>query len=151
MDSTKNLYAFVGQKIYLEQYDPNSNYDDPISISVDSATGDTIVSRKVSYIIDRAFDAKYKVLQAVFNDLETDTIAFKAFDHYGRPEFEKYSTVLLYISKSENGEFYFHQKYQFDPLYKKKNNSWVGKNGESVQELFDLKKKTVFKARGIFK
>ena len=101
--------------------------------------------------MDNAFDAKYKIIQPVFNDLRTDTVVFKAFDHYGRPAFEKYSTVLLYISKSENGDYYFHQKYQFDPLYKKKNNSWVGKNGESVQELFDLKKKTVFKARGIFK
>ena len=150
IDSTVNLFVFVGQKISVNQFDANANYNQPISSEVDSATGETIV-RKRSYIMDNAFEAKYKVIQSVFNDLRTDTIVFKAYDHYGRPGFENYSTVLLYISKSEDGSHYFHQKYQFDPLYKIKNNYWVGKNGESLQKLFNLRKEAVFKGRGLFK
>lgn len=119
-------------------------------MEIDATTGDTLVSKRI-YIMDNAYDAKYKVLQSVFNDLKTDTIIFKAYDHYGRPAFEKYSTVLLYISKSEDGTYYFHQKYQFDPLYKTRNNSWTGKNGESVRKLFEIRKKAVFKGQGIFK
>ena len=148
-DGSVNLFAFVAQKISLDEFDPNANHKQPISIEVDSTTGDTIV-RKKSYIMDHAFEAKYKVIQPVFNDLKTDTIVFKAYDHYGRPAFEMYSTVLLYISKSEDGSYYFHQKYQFDPLYKTKNSSWTGKNGESLQKLFKIKK-VVFKERGLIK
>ena len=147
VDSSINLFAFVAQKISLEEFDPN--YKQPIKVEVDSTTGDTIVTKR-SFIMDNAFEVKYKIIQAVFNDLKTDTIVFKAYDHYGRPAFEMYSTVLLYISKSEDGSYYFHQKYQFDPLYKTKNRSWTGKNGESLQKLFNIKKKTVFKERGIF-
>ena len=149
-DSSINLFAFVAQKISLNEFNANVNYERPTSIEVDSTTGDTIMKRR-SYIMDHAFEAKYKVIQPVFNDLKTDTIVFNAYDHYGRPAFELYSTVLLYISKSEDGSYYFHQKYQFDPLYKTKNGSWTGKNGESLQKLFKLKKKEVFKERGIFK
>jgi hypothetical protein len=148
VDTTVNLYAFVGQKISLVEYDPNKDYSNPKGFEIDSTSGDTIIRR--SYIMDYAFDAKYRVFQGVFNDLKTDTVQFKAFDHYGRPGFEKYSTVLLYISKSEKGNFYFHQKYQFDPVFKGKNGEWVGKNGESLEQLFKEKKQTVFKERGIF-
>ena len=140
----------MGEKISLTEYDPNADYDKPKKIDIDSTTGDTIVQRR-SFILDNAFEAKYKVLQCVFNDLKIDTITFKAFDHYGRPAFENHSPVLLYISKSEDGSYYFHQKYQFDPLLKSKNNSWVGKHGESLQTLFNQKKKTIFKTRGLFK
>src|SRR5687768_1810237 len=150
IDTSVNLFAFVGEKVSLTEYDPNASYNKPISIIIDTTTGDTIVQRR-SYIMDNAFEGKYKVLQPVFNDLKTDTIVFKAFDHYGRPAFESHTPVLLYLSKSEDGSYYFHQKYQFDPLTKGKNGSWVGKNGESLQKLFNHKKKTVFKARGLFK
>lgn len=150
VDTSVNLFAFVGEKVSLTEYDPNSSYNIPLSITIDTTTGDSIVQRR-SYIMDNAFEGKYKVLKAVFNDLKTDTIIFKAFDHYGRPAFESYSPVLLYLSKSEDGSYYFHQKYQFDPLKKGKDGSWVGINGKSLQELFNIKKETVFKARGLFK
>jgi hypothetical protein len=142
-DSSVNLYAFVGQKISLIEYDPNADYSKPMSIEIDSTSGDTLVRRR-SYVMDKAFDADYKVVQALFNDLKTDTVSFKVFDHYGRPAFEKYSTVLLYISKSKDGTHYFHQKYQFDPLFRGKNGSWVGEHGESLEELFNQRKKTIF-------
>jgi hypothetical protein len=149
-DTSVNLFAFVGEKVSLTEYDPNASYNKPVSITIDTTTGDTIVQRR-SYIMDNAFEGKYKVLQPVFNDLKTDTIVFKAFDHYGRPGFESHSPVLLYLSKSEDGSYYFHQKYQFDPLKKGKDGSWVGIDGMSLQELFNIKKEAVFMARGLFK
>ncbi|RYE27428.1 MAG: hypothetical protein EOP48_34470, partial [Sphingobacteriales bacterium] len=115
IDTSKNLYAFVGQKISLVQYDPNSDYNNPINIEIDASTGDTITMRKRSFVMDNAFEVRYKVLHAVYNDLRVDTITFRAYDHYGRPAFENYSTVLLYLSKSKDSSHYFHQKYQFDP------------------------------------
>jgi hypothetical protein len=151
IDTSINLFAFVGEKVSLTEYDPNASYSNPTSILVDTATGDTILQRRSYIIMDNAFEGKYRVLQPVFNDLKTDTIVFKAFDHYGRPAFESYSPVLLYLSKSEDGSYYFHQKYQFDPLKRRKDGSWVGKDGKSLQTLFKIKKKTVFKARGVFK
>jgi hypothetical protein len=149
MDTSINLYAFVGEKVSVTEYDPNAEYNKPLNIEIDSTTGDSIVKRR-SYIMDNAFEAKFKILVPVFNDLKVDTIFFKAFDHYGRPAFEKFSQVLLYVSRSENGNYFFHQKYQYDEL-KRKKETWVGKNGESLLDLFEQKKKTVFTARGLFK
>lgn len=150
VDTSINLYAFVGEKISLVQYDPNSGSNNPISIEIDASTGDTITMRKRSFVMDNAFEARYRVLHAVYNELRVDTITFRAYDHYGRPAFENYSTVLLYLSKSKDGSHYFQQKYQFDPLVKGKDGSWRGKNGESLQDLLNVKKKAVFKERGIF-
>jgi hypothetical protein len=150
IDTSVNLFAFVGEKVSLTAYDPNAAYNKPLSITIDTTTGDTIYQRK-SYIMDNAFEGKYSVLQPVFNDLKADTIVFKAFDHYGRPAFEGHSPVLLYLSKSEDGSYYFHQKYQFDVLKRGKDGSWVGENGKSLEELFNIKKETVFKRRGVFK
>ncbi|NTS40414.1 hypothetical protein HRG84_05810 [Flavisolibacter sp. BT320] len=150
IDTSVNLYAFVGEKISVVRYDPNSDSNTPTSIEIDEATGDTITMRKRSFVMDNAFEARYKVLHAVYNDLRADTIVFMAFDHYGRPAFENHSTVLLYLSKSKDGSHYFHQKYQFDPLAKSKEGSWKGKNGESLEKLFNAKKKTVFRERGVF-
>ena len=150
VDTSVNLYAFVGEKISLVQYDPNSDNNTPTSTEVDASTGDTIIVRKRSFVMDNAFEAKYRVIHAVYNDLKVDTITFRVYDHYGWPAFGNDSTVLLYLSKSKDESHYFHQKYQFDPLVKGKDGFWRGKNGESLQELFNAKKKTVFKERGIF-
>lgn len=143
-----NLYVFVGEKISIIKFDPNKDLEKSGKLQIDSVSGDTMISSV--YVMDEAFDAKYKVVGSVFNDLKADTIEFKVYDHYGRPAFEKYQTVLLYISKSQEGDHFFHQKYLFDILIKDKNGNWGGKNGESIKELFDLKKNSVLKARGIF-
>lgn len=147
-DDSVNLYVFIGEKISLIKFDPNKDLEKNGRLQIDSVSGDTMVFK--GYVVDNAFDAKYKVVGSVFNDLKVDTIDFKVYDHYGRPAFEKYQTVLLYISKSKEGDHFFHQKYMFDVLIKDKNGNWRGKNGESIKELFDLKKNSVLKARGIF-
>ena len=145
-NDTINLFAFIGKKISIEEFNPNQK---PTKIEFDSITGDSIIRR--SYVMDNAFHARYIILQPVFNNLKTDTIDFDVYDHYGRPAWENFESVLLYISKSKEGDHFFHQKYQYDELYKASNGVWKGKNGESIAELFQKKKEEVFKARGIFK
>ena len=144
-NDTVNLNVFIGKKISLTQFDPNLN--NKIKI-VDSITGDTIVRQ--NYIMDYAFKAKYAIIKNVFNDLGQDTVTFNVYNHYGRPAFENYEYVLLYISLSENGKYYLHQKYISDEIIKVKKGMYEGKNGESLNRLFNEKKSGVLKARGIF-
>ncbi|WP_416441963.1 hypothetical protein ACH3O9_15270 [Leeuwenhoekiella sp. A16] len=59
-NNTVNLYAFVGRKISLTEFDPNLN--NKIKI-LDSITGDTIVRQ--NYVMDYAFKAKYVIIQNV--------------------------------------------------------------------------------------
>lgn len=110
-----NLFAFVGKKISVTEFDPNENKIEKI---IDAETGDTIITER--YVMDYGFKCKYLVIINIYNKLNKDTIEFIAYDHYGRPGFENYDTVLLYISKSENGDYYFHRKYQFDEIFKNK-------------------------------
>ncbi|WP_299768374.1 hypothetical protein [uncultured Dokdonia sp.] len=112
IDNSKNLYAFIGRKISVTEFDPNNPIR--IKLKIDSITKDTIQYQ--SYVMDSGFRCKYLIEKNVFNKIETDTIEFKAYDHYGRPGFEKYDQVLLYLSKDENGNYY-HQKYQFESLF----------------------------------
>ena len=144
-DDSVNLYAFIGEKISVIEFDPNKNNT---RIKIDSLTGDTI--RRVSYVMDNGFKNKYIVVKNIFNDLKTDTIEFVAYDHYGRPGFENYKNVILYISLNKEKRYYYHQKYQFDPVVKTKNRTWKGLNGESIEKLFNEKKKGVLTSRGLF-
>jgi hypothetical protein len=136
-----NLYAFIGEKISVIEFDPNA-------IKINPNTGDTIQQR--GYIMDFGFKAQYKVLGNIFNDLQTDTIDFIAYDHYGRPGFENHQYVMLYISKDKEDGVFYHQKYQYDALVKTRNGTWQGVKGKSIKALFEKKKNGVFKARQIF-
>lgn len=113
IDSSKNLYAFIGVKISVIEFDPNN----PIveRLEIDSITKDTV--RYESFVMDNAFNCKYVIEQNLLNKIENDTIEFKAYNHYGRPSFENYDKVLLYLSKDKDGNYY-HQKYQYDPLFR---------------------------------
>ncbi|HEX7869189.1 MAG TPA: hypothetical protein VF455_03665 [Chryseobacterium sp.] len=114
-----NLYAFVGKKISVTEFDPNENKEDIQTgeYEIDEETGDTLKIVKKSYVIDRAFRCRYKVVRQMFNYLKTDTVEFIAYDHYGTPGFAERDTVILYLSKSKDGSHYFHQKYQYDNVY----------------------------------
>lgn len=144
-DDSVNLYAFIGEKISVTEFDPNVNNT---RLEINSITGDTI--RKVRYVMDEGFKCKYKVIKNIFNDLKTDTIEFEAYDHYGRPAFEKYENVILYISLDKDKGTYYHQKYQFDVVRETKDGNWKGLDGESVKKLFTKTKKEVLVNRGIF-
>jgi len=153
-----NLFAFVGKKISVIEFDPNA---EQIGQKVyDSVSGDTIIRK--SYIMDGGYRCKYVIIKNVFNNPKIDTIDFVAYDHYGNPAFSKYETVLLYVSKSSKGNYYFHQKYQFDYLEnnsdgkfygytydkKERKNRIIFKNKKivSLEDLFTKKKEEVFKS-----
>jgi hypothetical protein len=140
-----NLFAFIGEKISVTEFDPDQNNT---RIEIDSVSGDTI--EHITIAMDYGFKAKYRVVKNIYNNLKKDTIEFVAYDHYGRPKFEDYGSIILYISKGKLGKEYFHQKYQFDPLLINEDGEWEGFNGESIEELFKKKKNGVFKAREIF-
>lgn len=114
-----NLYAFVGKKISVTEFDPNENKEsEPTGeYEIDEETGDTLKFVRKHYVMDRAFKCKYRVIKKMFNYLENDTVEFIAYDHYGTPRFAERDTVILYLSKSKDGGHYFHQKYQFDNVY----------------------------------
>lgn len=118
-----NLYAFVGKKISITEFDPNEN-NDIEEYGIDDETGDSIKIVHKKYIMDRAFRCKYQMIEKMFNHLENDTIEFVAYDHYGTPGFAENDTVILYISRSEDGSHYFHQKYQYDHVFKDKKGNY---------------------------
>ena len=153
-----NLYAFVGKKISVIEFDPNA---EQIGVKVyDPKSGDTIIRK--SHIMDGGFRCKYVIIKNVFNNPKVDTIDFIAYDHYGNPAFSEYETVLLYVSKSIQGNYYFHQKYQFDYLEKNSDGKFYGymydrierkkriifknKRIASLEDLFAKKKDEVFKS-----
>ena len=140
-----NLYAFIGEKISVIEFDPNEKSE---RMEIDSITGDTLIFK--SWVMDSGFKNKYKVIRNVYNELKTDTIEFLAYDHYGRPGFEKYKNVLLYLSYNKKKGNYYHQKYIFDPIEKNKKGIWNGVNGESVGKLFTKQKNGYLSARGVF-
>jgi hypothetical protein len=143
-DKTVNLYAFIGKKIFVQKVERDTTLTEKF-IGLD---GDTVVQKVIPF--DQKFEAKYQVKKNVFNELETDTVSFLVYDHYGRPQFEDYENVLLYISFDQEDENFYHQKYQFDPVKKTKNGNWEGLNGESIEELFIEKKNGLLTARGLF-
>ena len=144
-NDTVNLYAFIGEKISVTEFDPNENAE---RIEIDSITGDTLIFK--SWVMDSGFRCKYKVLRNVYNELGSDTVEFEAYDHYGRPAFENYKNAMLYLSYNKEENKYYHQKYIFDPIKKDKNAKWKGLKGESIEKLFTEQKNGYLKARGVF-
>ena len=153
-----NLFAFVGKKISVVEFYPNA---EQVGEKVyDSVSGDTLI--KKSYIMEGSFRCKYRIIKNVFNKMKIDTIDFVAYDHYGNPDFAEYETVLLYVSKSSKGNYYFHQKYQFDYLERNSEGKFYGyvydriqtkkriifknKRIASLEDLFAKKKEEVFKS-----
>lgn len=120
----ENLYIFIGKKISVEEFDPNTYQETRKTKEVDSETGDTLVAIHKSYVMDNAFHCKYSVMRNLVNQLPKDIIEFNAYDHYGRPGFEKYENVILYIFKNKKGDL-VHKKYIYDPVYKV-NGKWLG-------------------------
>jgi hypothetical protein len=136
-------------------------------------------------VMDRKFEARYRILQLVFGKYEESEITFTAYDHYGYPKFAHYDTALLFVSRYQ-GTLY-HEKYQFFDVYPTKDGRWAtcgdphkyepemhrGKlepveiqfaedvsnetaggqcnKGNYVEDLFQVKKDGVLKARGLFK
>jgi hypothetical protein len=101
----KGLHVFVGSKVSIEPFDPK--YPEG------------------TIIMDNAFKAKYRIVQAIYGEYKTDTIEFEVYDHYGTPAFSKFDNVLLYVSEGNNGKL-CHEKYMFSPVYETKGGKWAG-------------------------
>ena len=97
-----NLYVFVGKKISIEQFYPD-----------------------IKFLMDRAYKAKYQILEEVYGHHSIDTIEFEVYDHYGIPQFSNYDYVVLYLSQDDDGNW-FHQKYLYDEVYLTLDNKWAG-------------------------
>ncbi|GEN75630.1 hypothetical protein [Chryseobacterium hagamense] len=69
------------------------------------------------------FRFKYKIKEQIYGNYPTDTIEFKAYDHYGAPKFRLYDTVLLFVGEW-CGKLY-HEKYQFFDFYKTRDGRWA--------------------------
>ena len=119
-----NLFAFIGEKISVIEFDPNIDFEKIIGTEIDKETGDTLILKRKSWVMDEAFLCKYFVKKNLMNKLPKDTIEFIAYDHYGKPSFEKFETVILYLSKNKEENF-IHQKYIYDPVFKI-NGKWFG-------------------------
>lgn len=102
--ANENLIAFVGEKISVDEFEPKVEPDE--------------------ILMDAAFKAKYRVIQVIYGSYSEQTIEFEAYDHYGRPGFEPYKHVLLFVSKY--GNTFFHHKYQFFPVFKTLSGVWAG-------------------------
>ena len=119
-----NLYAFVGEKISVIEFNPNEKSEEIIENGIDEETGDSIKIIRKEYVMDNAYYCKYKVLKKLFNYLPNDTMEFVAYDHYGKPGFAQKDTVILYLSQNkETGNFY-QRKYQYDYVSKDKNGNF---------------------------
>jgi len=74
--------------------------------------------------LDNSIKAKYRILQRVYGNFDKDTIEFTAYDHVGRFHFTEFKNALLYVSEFE-GKLY-HEKYQYDPVFKTRDGRWAG-------------------------
>ncbi len=118
-----NLYVFIGEKISVEEFNPNIN-NEITGKEIDEETGDSVSVIKQHYVMDYAFRCQYKVVKNIFNNLPNDTIEFVAYDHYGKPAFSERDVVILYLSEDKKDSHYFHQKYQYDNVFKDKNGNY---------------------------
>jgi hypothetical protein len=105
----KSLFVFVGEKVDVTKFDPKPTSED---------------SSVVVISLDYSFKARYKVIDWVYNRIDTDTVEFEAYYHYGAPGFAHYQYVLLYLVKEE-GKLY-HSKYLYNALYRTKDERWAG-------------------------
>jgi len=102
-DKKPKLYVFIGKKIKVD-YGKRKYYCNKIPM-------------------ESKFEANYEIIENLFGDYKKDTIKFVAYDHYGRPEFSKFENVILYVAEY-CGEL-IHVKYQYNNVYKTKNEKWA--------------------------
>jgi len=98
-----NFYVFVGEKIEVKPFQPETEKDE--------------------ILMDSAFKAKYRVIQNLYGNYDKGKIEFKVYDHYGTPPFSRYTNVLLFVSEYK-GKLY-HEKYQYFDVYKTKDGRWA--------------------------
>lgn len=115
-----SLIVFVGEIIEVK-YSPEEKKE---VVDTVIRNGKKTVRTQSSLIRDSRYIAKYKISQMVYGVYNEDTIEFIVYDHYGKPDFSNYKTVLLYVS-NYNGQLY-HEKYMYSNVYKTTDGRWAG-------------------------
>ncbi len=116
------LLIFVGEKIDVTEMEQDISED--------------------SFALPYAkFKAKYKIIEKVCGDYSRNTIEFIVYDHYGRPQFENYKTVLLYVSMYK--DTFYHERYLYDALYKTKDGQWASPYSSMSYDLADSTKNRI--------
>lgn len=103
-DSLPELYVIAAKKIKLTD-EENDNYCESM------------------IALDSKFNAEYKIVQSLYGHYEKDTINFTVYDHNGRPAFEEFDNVLIYVAKY--CDKLIHLKYQFSNIYKTADGRWA--------------------------
>ena len=78
---------------------------------------------RITLFFDSRFEAVYNVKESLYGGYNKDTIHFIVYDHYGRPNFEQYENVLLFITNGCGRNH--HLKYQYAPVYKTIEGKWA--------------------------
>ncbi len=99
------LFIFIGEKIKVDR--AKHNY----------------YCNKEFIPFDSKFKATYKVIKNIHGELPRDTLQFTVYDHYGRPNFEKYKHSVMYVVKY--CDKLVHLKYQFNNVYMTKSGKWA--------------------------
>jgi hypothetical protein len=130
--NSSNQYAFIGKKIEILEI---ANRDIKTIFKTDSITNERkeYISMPMNYI----FKAKYEVIQNVYNELKVDTLEFIVLDHYGRPKFEDYENVLLYLHYDNDVKDFYLDKYKFEVVTQKDNGNWKATNGKSLKRVIN--------------
>ena len=102
-DTAKKLSVFIGEKIEVKR--------------INELLCENIIA------FDSKFEATYKLVKNIYGKLNTDTVKFVAFDHYGIPAFSEYRYVLLFVSE-HCGKLY-HEKYQYFDVYETEEGNWA--------------------------
>lgn len=125
-----SVYAFIGKVIeskkvdYKEYYnlkDKTINY----SLEIGDTKNDYQLIHKAPILMDEMYVTKVKVIKWLNNYLETDTIEFVSFDHYGEPDYLSVENPILYLGFNNKKKEFYQYKYQFDIAYKVKG-EWLG-------------------------
>jgi hypothetical protein len=155
VSNNPNVFAFVGEKISADHFNPYEGTD--------------------QIPFDAGYKCKYKVIQWVYGKLPQDTVEFEAYTHKGSLVFDTYEHAMLFLSKSDDK--LYQEKYQFFDVYLTKSGRWascgdpysyerrVGKgvpivrlevdtpycnSGVYVEDLFRIKRDGVLMARDLF-
>lgn len=107
--NASELFVFVGKKIKVKKF--------PIPPVLNPDGEGVIVS------LDSGFNAKYQIIEKVHGDYPDKFIEFKAYDHYGYPNFANFKYSLLFVSLKQDG--IYHVRDTFFDVYKTKNGKWA--------------------------
>ena len=103
-EASSDLLVFVGQRLEVKQ--------------VVAAPPPEVI------VLDREFEARYKVLSVIFGDYRGAEIEFTALERHGRPEFANHEIALLYLLRSSG--WLIHRKYESQAVYRTADGRWAG-------------------------